>query len=79
MENLVALVDKTSHRITNIIVVATLDDAPQWDTPTLDAVPVTSGTPYLHGTWDGKKFTPPTTEYLIELGLVSVEEPEDEA
>ena len=74
MENRVALVNKETKRVENIILVASFDDAPNWATDKVDAVPVQDGqVVYINGTYDGEKFEEPTNEYLISIGLLTEE------
>jgi len=72
MEKQIALVDKTSKRVLNVLVVDDLDKdyIAQWATNECDVVAVKDTTPYVNGLWDGKEFTPPDNEYLISIGLV---------
>jgi hypothetical protein len=72
MENRVALVNKETKRVENIILVASFDDAPNWATDKVDAVPVQDGqVVYIYGVYDGEKFEEPTNEYLISIGVVA--------
>ena len=72
MEKQIALVSKTNQRVINVLVVDSLEKShiDQWATNELDVVAVKDSTPYVNGLWDGKEFTPPDNEYLIEIGLV---------
>lgn len=80
MEKQIALVNKTTKRVENVIVVNSLskDELKNWATDSLDAIPVQDGSAYVHGLFDGEKFNPPTFEYLLEIGLVQLIEPSDE-
>jgi len=73
MEKQIALVNKITNRVENILVVDSLDEdkIQPFATTECNVVPVTTSIPYLHGLWNGTEFTAPTTEYLIEIGLVS--------
>jgi hypothetical protein len=72
MEKQIALVNKTTNRVENIIVVDSFDSAQDWATSTLNAIPVEDGkVPYLNGLYDGTEFTEPTSDYLIEIGLLT--------
>jgi hypothetical protein len=75
MEKQIALVNKITKRVENVIVVNSLskDELKSWTTDSLDAIPVTTGLVYVHGLYDGENFNPPTNEYLIEIGLISEE------
>lgn len=70
MEQQLALVNKQTKRVENIIVVDSYDDLELWATKEMAAVPIDNKTVYLFGTWDGKKFTAPDDEYLTSLGLL---------
>ena len=73
MEKQIALVNKTTKRVVNVLIVDTLDKLhiDQWATDELDVVAVKDSIPYVNGLWDGKEFTPPDNEYLKEIGLMS--------
>ena len=72
MEKQIALVNKTTNRVENIILVDSFDNAQDWATPTLDAIPVENGkVAYLNGLWNGTEFIEPTNDYLIEIGLLN--------
>ena len=75
MEKQIALVNKTNTRVLNVLVVDNLgaDYIAQFATAECDVVAVKDSTPYVNGLWDGKQFTPPDNEYLIEIGLVQEE------
>ena len=72
MEKQIALVRKSDQRVDGVIVVDSLEKShiEQWATDLLNVVAVKDSIPYVHGLWDGKEFTPPNNEYLIEIGLV---------
>lgn len=69
MENLLALVDKKTKVIQNIILVESFDDAHLWANENTLAIPDEDHEAILYGTWDGKKFKAPTEAYLIEIGV----------
>jgi hypothetical protein len=73
MEKQIALVNKITNRVENILVVDSLDEdkIQPFATVECNVVPVTTSIPYVNGLWNGTEFTAPTTEYLIEIGLVS--------
>lgn len=76
MEKQIALVGKSNNRVENIIVVDSLEEShiQQWATDLVKVVAVKDSIPYLHGLWDGTEFYTPDNEYLISIGLLSVEE-----
>lgn len=71
MEKQIALVDKTTKRVVNILVVDSLDQKhiEQFATNELDVIAVKDSTPHIHALWDGKTFTEPTSDYLAEIGV----------
>jgi hypothetical protein len=73
MEKQIALINKTTKRVENVLVVDSLDKShiDQWATDELDVIAVKDSTPYVNGLWDGKEFSQPTEDYLIEIGLVN--------
>lgn len=73
MEKQIALVNKTTNRVENVLIVDSLEKShiEQWATDELDVVAVKDSIPYLNGLWDGKEFLQPSNEYLIEIGLLS--------
>jgi len=73
MEKQIALVSKANKRVLNVLVVDNLDKdyIAQWATDECDVIAVEDTTPHINGLWDGKKFTEPTNDYLIEIGLVN--------
>lgn len=74
MENKVALVNKETKRVENIILVESFDDAPSWSNSKIDAIPIQDGqVVYIYGTYDGSKFEEPTNEYLISIGVLAEE------
>jgi hypothetical protein len=72
MEKQIALVNKTTKRIENVLIVDSLDKdkIKAWETDQLEVIPVKGDSAYLNGLWDGENFIPPTEDYLIEIGLV---------
>lgn len=74
MEKQIALVNKTNKRVIGVSIVDSLDKSyiQQWATSEIDVVPVKDYIPYVNGLFDGKEFTPPTEEYLIEMGLIKL-------
>jgi hypothetical protein len=80
MENQIALVSKADKRVLNVLVVDNLDKdyIAQFATDECDVVAVKNATPHINGLWDGKKFEPPTNDYLKSIGLISkIEQPID--
>ena len=73
MEKHIALVNKTTKRVVNVLIVDSIDKdyIKQFATDELDAIAVKDSTPYINGLWDGKEFSEPTNDYLIEIGLVN--------
>jgi hypothetical protein len=80
MEKQIALVSKATKRVLNVLVVDNLDKdyIAQWATDECDVIAVKDTTPYVNGLWDGKKFSQPTEDYLIEIGLVNPVETDDQ-
>ena len=74
MEKQIALVSKTDKRVINVLIVDSLDKSyiQQWATNEIDVVAVKDSTPHVNGLFDGKEFFPPTEEYLIEIGLITL-------
>jgi hypothetical protein len=81
MENQIALVNKETNRVENVLIVDSLDSKyiKAWETDEIKVIPVTDSTPYVHAFWNGKTFELPTNEYLTEIGLVTEPDPEIEA
>ena len=73
MEKHIALINKTTKRVVNVLIVDSIDKdyIKQFATDELDAIAVKDSTPYINGLWDGKEFSEPTNDYLIEIGLVN--------
>jgi len=73
MEKQIALVSKADKRVLNVLVVDNLDKdyIAEFATAECDVVVVKDTIPYLNGLWDGKKFEPPTNDYLQSIGLIS--------
>ena len=73
MEKQIALVNKTTKRVVNVLIVDSIDKdyIKQFATDELDAIAVKDSTPHINGLWDGKEFSQPTEDYLIEIGLVN--------
>jgi hypothetical protein len=73
MEKQIALINKTTKRVENVLVVDSLEKShiAQWATDELDVIAVKDSTPHINGLWDGKEFSQPTEDYLIEIGLVN--------
>jgi hypothetical protein len=69
MENALALVNKKTKVIENIIVVDSYDNADLWANENTLAIPDENQEAIVYGTWDGKKFKAPTEDYLIEIGV----------
>jgi hypothetical protein len=78
MEKQIALVNKSTQRVENLLVVDSLEKShiAAWETDALDVVAVKDSIPYVHGIWNGTEFTPPDNEYLIEIGLLTITEEE---
>lgn len=76
MEKQIALVNKITKRVKNVLVIDSLDKEyiKNWATDELEVVPVKNSIPYVNGLWDGKQFTQPSDEYLIEIGLITSKE-----
>jgi hypothetical protein len=71
MENRVALVNRETKRVENIILVKSFDDAFNWNTDKVDAIPIQNNqVVYIYGLYDGKKFEQPTNEHLISIGVL---------
>lgn len=72
MEKQIALVRKSDNRVENVIVVDSLQKShiDQWATDAFDVIAVKDSIPYLHGLWDGKKFTEPDNDYLKSIGVL---------
>jgi hypothetical protein len=72
MEKHIALVNKTTKRVVNVLIVDNLDKdyIAQFATTECDVIAVKDSTPYVNGLWDNKEFTPPDNEYLISIGLI---------
>ena len=81
MENQIALVNKETNRVENVLIVDSLDSKyiKAWENDETKVIPVTDSTPYVHAFWNGKTFELPTNEYLTEIGLVTEPDPEIEA
>ena len=75
MEKHIALINKSTDRVENVLVVGSLepDFIKAWETDQVKVVPVTDSIPYVYGLWTNLKFEPPTSEYLIEIGMVQPE------
>lgn len=72
METQLALVNKITNRVENIIIIDNEETAGLWETDSVTAVVVKdSQTPYLHGIYDGKEFALPSNDYLIGIGLLN--------
>jgi hypothetical protein len=80
MEKQIALVNKSNKRVVSVLVVDNLDKdyISQFATNECDVVALKDTIAYVNGLFDGKKFTPPTIDYLMEIGLVQPIEPTDE-
>lgn len=72
MEKQIALISKSDNRVKNVLIVDSFDDLDSFKTEELDAIAVDKSQPHLHGLWDGKKFTEPSQDYLIEIGLLTL-------
>lgn len=72
MEKQIALINKTTKRVINVLIVDSIDKdyIKQFNTDELDAVAVKDSTPYINGLWDGKEFIEPSDDYLIQIGLI---------
>ena len=79
MENKVALVNKQTKRVENIILVQSFDDAFNWNTDKVDAIPLQNNqVVHIYGLYDGEKFEEPTNEHLISIGVLAEESSESE-
>jgi hypothetical protein len=75
MENKVALVNKETKRVENIILVQSFDDAFNWNTDKVDAIPVQNNqVVYIYGLYDGENFEEPTNEHLISIGVLATDD-----
>jgi len=81
MEKQIALVNKTTKRVVNVLIVDTLDKDKNksWETDELEVIAVKGNNAYLNGLWDGENFIAPTNDYLIEIGISSVKDLKKEA
>lgn len=72
MEKQIALINKQTKRVENVLVVDSLDKdkIKAFETESCDVVAIKDSVAHINGLWDGKEFIPPTVEYLIEIGLV---------
>jgi len=72
MEKQIALVNKVSNRVVNILIVDNLDAnyIAQFETNDCKVIAVEDSIPYVNGLWDGEVFIEPTNDYLIELNLI---------
>lgn len=74
MEKLAALININTKRVDSIIVVADHKNLQSFSSETHDCVAVEDGqTAFLHGLFDGKDFSAPDNDYLIQLGLLKPE------
>lgn len=79
MENKIALVNKKTKRVENVILVESFDDTSNWSTDLLDAIFVNENQiVYLNGQYDGQNFIQPTNDYLIQIGLLTLPTQESE-
>jgi hypothetical protein len=72
MEKQIALINKTTKRVVNVLIVDSIDKdyIKQFSTDELDVVVVKDSIPHIYGLWNGKEFSEPTESYLIEIGLI---------
>jgi hypothetical protein len=70
MEKHLALVNKNSKMVENIIIVDSYDNSSDWENDSILAIADEEHTAILYGSWDGENFIPPTNEKLIELGIL---------
>jgi hypothetical protein len=72
MEKQIALIDKATNRVKNVLVVETLDNdfIQAWANETTLVVPVTDTPAYVHGIFDGTTFATPDDVYLLEIGVL---------
>lgn len=77
MENRLALVDKKTKRVKDIILVESFDDAHLWENDETLAIADEDSKAYVFGLWDGKSFKLPTEDYLIEIGISQPKEEVD--
>ena len=77
MEKQIALIDKATNRVKNVLVVESLDNdhIQAWANETTLVIPITDSPAYVHGIFDGTTFTAPDNQYLIEIGVL---QPTDE-
>ena len=79
MEKQIALIDKATNRVKNVLVVESLDNdyIEAWANETTLVVPIVDSQAFLHGIYDGTTFAAPDHTYLIEIGLLQpIQEPE---
>ena len=78
MEKHIALINKTNNRVVNVLIVDDLgaDRIKQFETDECKVIAVKDSVPHINGLWDGKTFTEPTNDYLIEIGLIDESTPE---
>lgn len=76
MEKQIALIDKATNRVKNVLVVESLDNdyIQAWANESTLVVPVADTPAYVHGIFDGTTFTAPDEAYLIEIGVVQIPE-----
>jgi hypothetical protein len=72
MEKHLALVNKETNRVENVLIVDSLDKdkIKAWETDLVKVIPIKDSIPFVFGLWNGETFEPPSIEYLIEIGVV---------
>jgi len=80
MEKQIALIDKATNRVKNVLVVDSLDNdfIQAWANESTLIVPITDSPAFVHGIYDGTTFATPEDEYLLEIGVLQpIEEIEE--
>lgn len=78
MENHLALIDKKSKMIKQIILVESFENVSDWENADTVAIPDLDHSAILYGSWNGKNFIPPSNEKLIALGIMQLPTNESE-
>lgn len=76
MEKQIALIDKATNRVKNVLVVETLENdfIQAWANESTLVVPITDSPAYVYGIYDGTTFTAPDEAYLLEIGVLQPSE-----
>jgi len=72
MEKQIALIDKATNRVKNVLVVESLDNdfIQAWANESTFVVPVTNSPAFVYGIYDGTTFATPEDGYLLEIGVL---------